>query len=334
MYYKVLLCTTMWYKGILCTTKCHSVLQSTTLYYTLCLPRKITLTVGPLHVWNARYNARSNKSHPPLHQILRVPRTLTLMIDPAHIWNVIYHARSNSTHRPTSPSTEAATKNDCGPSHINVIYGARSNKSHPPTSPNTARVTKNHSDPLDKNETSCAMRGATRMCGAPTVTLQRHQNLRLPRKITFQNMKRLCWKRMKRHLHCRADPSMIQAWTAWSSRGRPFAEVTFRTLETHFGRRYTALRLSNQISPKAAPAAKSDAPTSPNAAPATKSDTPTSPNVAPAMKSETPTSPNTAPASNTDSHDWFCSHMKRHLPCAEQQHSPSNVTKYCACHAK
>ena len=29
-----------------------------------------------------------------------------------------------------------------------------------------------------------------------------------------------------------------------------------------------------------------------------------------------------------------CSHMKRHLQCAEQQESPSNLTKHCACHAK
>ena len=47
-----------------------------------------------------------------------------------------------------------------------------------------------------------------------------------------------------------------------------------------------------------------------------------------------PTSPNTAPATQNDSHDWSSSHMKRHLQCAEQQASPSNLTKYCACHAK
>ena len=28
------------------------------------------------------------------------------------------------------------------------------------------------------------------------------------------------------------------------------------------------------------------------------------------------------------------SHMKRHLQCAKQQASPSNLTKDCACHAK
>ena len=47
-----------------------------------------------------------------------------------------------------------------------------------------------------------------------------------------------------------------------------------------------------------------------------------------------PTSPNTAPATQNDSYDWCPSHMKRHLQCAEQQASPSNLTKYCACHAK
>ena len=47
-----------------------------------------------------------------------------------------------------------------------------------------------------------------------------------------------------------------------------------------------------------------------------------------------PTSPNTAPATQNESHDWSTSHMKRHLQCAEQQSTPSNLTKYCTCHAK
>ena len=47
-----------------------------------------------------------------------------------------------------------------------------------------------------------------------------------------------------------------------------------------------------------------------------------------------PTSANTAPATQNESHDWSASHMKSHLQCAEQQGSPSNFTKYCACHAK
>ena len=51
-------------------------------------------------------------------------------------------------------------------------------------------------------------------------------------------------------------------------------------------------------------------------------------------KSQPPTSPNTAPATQNESHDWSASHMKRHLECAEQPQSTSNVTKSCACHAK
>ena len=35
-----------------------------------------------------------------------------------------------------------------------------------------------------------------------------------------------------------------------------------------------------------------------------------------------------------DAQDWSLSHMKRHLKCAEQQKSPSNVTKHCGCHEK
>ena len=51
-------------------------------------------------------------------------------------------------------------------------------------------------------------------------------------------------------------------------------------------------------------------------------------------RSHAPTSPNTAPATQNESRHWSASHMKRHLECAEQAKSTSNLTKYCACHAK
>ena len=44
--------------------------------------------------------------------------------------------------------------------------------------------------------------------------------------------------------------------------------------------------------------------------------------------------PDIAPTTQNDSHDWSCSHMKHHLQCAEEQVSPSDVTKYRAGHAK
>ena len=51
-------------------------------------------------------------------------------------------------------------------------------------------------------------------------------------------------------------------------------------------------------------------------------------------QSHAPTSANTAPATQNASHDWSASHMKRHLECAEQAKSTSNLSKSCACHAK
>ena len=50
--------------------------------------------------------------------------------------------------------------------------------------------------------------------------------------------------------------------------------------------------------------------------------------------SHPPTSPNTAPATQNECHQWSASHMKPHFQCVEQVKSPSNLTKYCACHAK
>ena len=51
-------------------------------------------------------------------------------------------------------------------------------------------------------------------------------------------------------------------------------------------------------------------------------------------KSHRPTSPNTAPATQNECHQWSPSHMKAHFQCVEPVKSPSNLTKYCAWHAK
>ena len=51
-------------------------------------------------------------------------------------------------------------------------------------------------------------------------------------------------------------------------------------------------------------------------------------------KCHCPNSPNTAPATQNESHDQPATHLKRYLQCAEQQVASSNITKYCACHAK
>ena len=103
------------------------------------------------------------------------------------------------------------------------------------------------------------------------------------------------------------DPSMIRPWTRHLAPARsPRLLFALRRRILYWKLQHFALRLSPQISPNTAPATKSDTPRSPNAAPATKN----------------------------DSYDRYPWHMKRHLQCAEQQASPCNLTKYCACHAK
>ena len=47
-----------------------------------------------------------------LHQTLRLPHKMTLMINPRHTWNAIYNARNNRWHPPTPPNTAPATPND------------------------------------------------------------------------------------------------------------------------------------------------------------------------------------------------------------------------------
>ena len=134
---------------------------------------------------------------------------MTLMIDPAHIWNVIDNARSNRTHLPTSPKTAPATKNDSHdwfPSHM-----------------------KRH---LQCTEQQAASSNLTKYCAC-------HAKLQHSTQM-HTNLKEICQKRLKRHLQCAADSTMIRTWDR--SRTRSFAEVTFRSSETHFVLEITAFR--------------------------------------------------------------------------------------------
>ena len=154
------------------------------------------------------------------------PKSYTFQISPST-------APATKSDTWPSPSTAPATKSDTGPSpspapatksdthawsrHIwNVIYSARSNK----------------------------------------VTLQTHQILRLPRKMTTQHLAEICGKQLKRHFQCAADPetvpSMIRAgseqdprpfreWTRPSATRRA-TEVTFRAQDEHFVLKNTTFR--------------------------------------------------------------------------------------------
>ena len=256
----VLLCTTKYYSStnsvlqsttpvLLCITQIYT---STTLYYKVLLQYYsvlqsttpvLLLVLQSTHLQGAKHQR---------HQMLCLPRKVTLMIDPRHIWNVIYNAQSNRTHPPTSPNTAPATQNDSHewcPSHMKRHLQCAEQQV---SSTNVTKYCACHEKWLASlilvtRETSFTMRGTT------GITLQPHQMLCLPRKMT-----RII------------DP-------------RDIGNVIYNAR-------------SNRHDP--------------------------------------PTSPNTAPATQNDSHDWCPSHMTRHLQCAEQQISSSNITKCCACHAK
>ena len=139
------------------------------------------------------------------------------------------------------------------------------------------------------------------MRGATCVIVQTHQILRLPRKMTVQNLKEIYWKRMKRHFQCAADPRMIRPWSEHETvRPQPASQprLPFTPTILYWKIQHFALRLSFQISP----------------------------NTAPATKSDTWTSPSTAPATKSNTHHWSCSHMKRYLQCAEYNkcHCPNS----------
>ena len=266
----------------------------------------MNLMINPRHIWTSFTMRGATRVTLQLHQILRLPRKMNLMIDPPHIWNVIYNARSNKSHPVTSANTAPATQNeshDWSASHMKRHLQCAEQQESPC---NFSKYCACHAKWISwliriTYETSFTMRGAT------LVTVQHHQILRLPRNSEFKISAQNSW------IVC-ANIKTIRPWSEHdpkiksSSRTHRFRDLTRPISETisYWKIQHFALRLSPKMSP----------------------------NAAPATKSHTPTSPNSAPATQNASHDWSASHMKRHLECAEQAKSTSNLTKYCACHAK
>ena len=185
---------------------------------------------------------------------------------------------------------------------------APATKTHTPTSPNTAPATQNESHDWStshmKRQLQCAEQAQsasnlTKYCACHEI-------------CKFKLSAETPWIASANRKTIRTDPRIIRGWSEddptikSSSRTRRFGDLTRPILETilYWKIQHFALRLSPKMSP----------------------------NAAPATKTHTPTSPNTAPATQNESHDWSTSHMKRHLQCAEQAQSASNLTKYCACH--
>ena len=291
------------------------------------------------------------------HQMMHLPRQMTLMSDVRHIWNVIYNARSNRCHTPRSPNAAPATKNDLhhwSSWHLKCHLQCAEQQD---SSSNVTKYCACHekwlvSLILVTYETSFTMRGAT------GITLQPHQILRLPRKSALQNLSEILRERLKRQFQCAADSTMIRPWSvrAWSEHdptmirpwncktepvrsqsllfplGNAFCIENYNISRSgYLPRFHRILRLPQKVTLQDHQILRLPRKMT------LMLDLRHIWNViynARRNRHHPPTSPNTAPATQNDSHAWSSSHMERHLQCAEQQASPSNLTKYCACHAK
>ena len=177
--------------------------------------------------------------------LMRLPRKVRLIIDPLHTWNVIYNARSNKSQPRTSASTAPATKNEshdwslsqmkrylqCAEQRVSLSKLTKYCACHEKWLPWLILVT---------HETLFTIRRAT------CVIVQTHQILRLPRKMTVQNLREICWKRMNGTSFTMCgrsenDPTMIRAWNRPSAT-RLATEVTFHAHHEHFVLKNTTFR--------------------------------------------------------------------------------------------
>ena len=249
------------------------------------------------------------------HQILRLPRKMNLMIDRAHIWNVIYNARSDRNLPPTSPNTAPATQNeshDCSASHMKRYLQCAEQQSPP------SNLTK-----------YCA-------CHA-----------KWPPQIR-QKFAENSWNAISNARPIREwsdhDPRMIRPWTRQSATRRA-TEVTYFShspgadsienynvsRSSYHSKFHLMLRLPRKVTHELHQMLR--LPRKMNLM-IDRHHTWNVIYIAWSNSQQPPTSPSTAPATQNERHDWSRSRMKRHLQCAEQQASPSNLTKYCASHAK
>ena len=168
------------------------------------------------------------------------------------------------------------------------------------------------------------------MRGVTCVIVQTHQILRLPRKMTVQNLKEICWKRMKRHFQCAADPTMIRPWNRQSAT-RLATEVPFHALPRAFciekynisrsgyhSKFYRIRRLPRKVTLQLHQILRLPRKVTLIIDPVHTWNVIYNKR---SKKCHRPNSPNTAPATKNESHDWSLTQMKRYLQCAEQHAS-------------
>ena len=340
-YYSVLQSTTVYYKVLL---QYYSVLPSTTpvllcttQYYNVLLQYYTVLqSTTPVLLCTTKYYSSTTLYYTVLLQYYSVLQSTTPVLVCTKVLLQYY-----SVLQSTTPVLL------CTSQYYNVLLQDYSVLQS--TAPVQLCITKQHSWLiLDTYEPSFTLRGAT------GVTLQLHQILRLPRKLTLMIVAPHIWNviynaRSNTGFHP-TSPNTAPATKSLSSRCQRKLSELLPPIERRFEDNPRIIRPWSEDDPRMirpwnrhlAPAA-SETLLVPSWRRilygkiqhfALRLSPKMSRNAVPATKSHTPTSANTAPATQNESHDWSASHMKRHLECAEQAKSTSNLTKYCACHAK
>ena len=202
------------------------------------------------------------------HQILRLPQKKNLMLKPVRKWNAIYNARSNKCHPPTSPNTAPATKNEShAKSSARMKRYLQGADQQMPWS-NLTKYCPCHEKWISckilfTHETLFTMRGVT------SVTLQPHQIPRLPRKMNVRTNPLRTWNAIynarSNRCHPPTSPNIAPATknhcpkskrnllktdeTSFPMRGRSETvltmireEVTFHADQQHFVLKNTTFR--------------------------------------------------------------------------------------------
>ena len=318
-YYNVLLCTTKYYKVLL---QYYSVLQSTTPVL-LCTTKYYASTTRTTKYYSGttlyykvllRYYSVLHSTTPVL---LCTTQYYNVLLCTAKYYNVLlqYYSVLQSTTPVPLCTTKYYASTTKYYASTTTYYSGTTLKRHlqcaaqQESASNFTKYCACHAKWMSSMicvtyETSFPMRGASQ------VTLQPHQILRLPRNLEAQDFSGYSLNASANRKTIRGYPRIIRRYPRIksSSRTRRFGDLTRPILETilYCKIQHFASRLSPKMSRSAAPV----------------------------TKSHPPTSPNTAPATQNECHQWSASHMKPHFQCVEQVKSPSNLTKYCACHAK
>ena len=315
----------------------------------LCLPRKMTRIINPRHTWNVIYNARNNRHHPSTS-----PNAVPATKNDSHHWSSWHMKRhlqcaeqqaspSNLTKycachakwfswlmsvtHDTSFTMRGAT--DLILQHHQILRLPRKialqkqRKMRPKQLKRQFQCGDDSSMIRAWSDHDPTMNSSSRTRPFAEVTFRASETHSVLKITTFRapaiysNFTEYCACHEKWHSNITKCCACHAKWLSWFLSGTHDASFTMRRATDLILQHHQMLRLPRKMTRIIYPRDIWNVIYN-----------------ARRNRHRPPTSPNTAPATQNDSHAWSSSHMERHLQCAEQQASPSNLTKYCACHAK